>query len=165
MSESDPLNAQLFSARLSPHRSLSQAHFRVLLMAFCACAFVSSLPFLILGAWPVAGFMGLDVALFYWAFRANYRSARAYEDVVVTPLALSVAKVSEEGARREWSWHPAWVRLERRTHEEYGVERLSLVSRGSALEIAGFLGPDAKALFADRLAGALAQARKGPRFS
>ncbi len=165
MSQSDPLNAQLFAARLTPHRSLSRSHFRVLLMVFCACAFVSSLPFLILGAWPVAGFMGLDVVLFYWAFHANYRAARAYEDVVVTPLALSVAKVSEAGARREWSWHPAWVRLERQSHEEYGLERLSVVSRGAATEIGGFLGPDAKARFADSLAGALAQARKGPRFS
>ena len=56
-------------------------------------------------------------------------------------------------------------RLERQEHEEYGVERLSLVSRGRALEVASFLGPDAKARFAESLSGALAQARKGPRFS
>ena len=32
--------------------------------------------FVSLGAWPVCGFFGLDVALVYLAFRLSYRSAR-----------------------------------------------------------------------------------------
>ena len=28
--------------------------------------------FYVLGAWPVVGFMGLDVALVWWAFRKNF---------------------------------------------------------------------------------------------
>ena len=165
MTQPDPCDAQLFAARLVPHRSLGQSHFRVLMMVFACAAFVSALPFVLLGAWPVMGFMGLDVALLYFAFRANYRAARAYEEVRVTPLELSVAKVTQHGQRSEFFCHPAWVRLERQEHEEYGVERVSLVSRGRALEVASFLGPDAKARFAESLSGALAQARKGPRFS
>lgn len=165
LNESDPCHAQIFAARLAPHRSLTQRNFRVLLMIFAGAAFFTSLPFLILGAWPVAGFMGLDVLIFYLAFRANFRSARAYEDVLVTPLDLSVAKVSARGERREYHAHPAWVRLEKQEHEEYGVERVALVSRGQALEVGGFLGPEAKAALARRLSAALAEARRGPRFS
>jgi uncharacterized membrane protein len=165
LAQIDPCNTQIFATRLAPHRSLNERNYRLLLMVFCGVAFVTTLPFLFLGAWPVVGFMGLDVLAFYIAFRLNYRAARAYEDVVVTPLELSIAKVSAKGERREFRAHPAWVRLEKQEHEEYGVERVSLVSRGSSLEVASFLGPDAKAHFADRLSWALAQARRGPRFS
>ena len=97
--------------------------------------------FLIAGAWPVFGFFGLDVLLIYWAFRLNYRHAGAYEEVTVTPSALTVRKVSHRGRVREWVLNPLWVRLDSDVHEEFGIERLLLVSRGKQLAIASFLGP------------------------
>ena len=69
--------------------------------------------FLLAGAWPVFGFFGLDVLLVYWAFRLNYRSAKAYEQVTVTPSELTVRKVSHHGRVSEWTLNPLWVRLER----------------------------------------------------
>jgi uncharacterized membrane protein len=160
-----PADQPLLVMRLRPHRSLSRRNFHLLMMVFGLASFVSSMPFVIAGAWPVAGFMGLDVALFYWAFRANFRAARAYEDVRLTPIELLLAKVSPKGRRAEWRFHPAWVRLLREEHEEYGVQRLALESRGRSVEVAGFLGPREKADFATELSAALAQARRGPRFS
>jgi uncharacterized membrane protein len=118
--------------------------------------------FLIAGAWPVFGFCGLEVLLVYWAFRANYRSARAYEEVTITPSELTVRKVSHHGRVREWTLNPLWVRLHRDVHAEYGVERLFLVSHGRRLGIAGFLGPQEKESFADALAAALGEAKRGP---
>jgi len=156
---------RLFAARLKPHRSLSRRNFHLLLITFLAANVFSSVPFIILGAWPVAGFMGLDVALLYLAFRANFRAARAYEDVFLTPFELFIAKVSAKGQRAEWRFNPAFVRLEREEHEEFGTQRLALVSRGKSVEVAGFLGPSEKADFARALALALAEARRGPRFS
>ena len=161
----EPYDELIFKQRITPHRSLDGRSFRILLMVFCACCFVSSLPFLILGAWPVVGFMGLDVLLFYWAFRVNFRDARGFEDVSLTPIELSIARVDPKGARQEWHFSPSFVRLERQEHEEFGVTRLDLVSRGERLELASQLGPQAKAEFARRLTGALAEARRGPRFS
>ncbi len=162
---SDPWNAQIFAARIRPHRSLSQQNYRLLLIVFSGAAFFTALPFLFLGAWPVVGFMGLDVLLFWWAFRVNFRDARAYEDVSVTPLELKLAKVSPRGERREWSWNPFWVRLQRDEDEDYGVTRIALVSRDREVEVAGFLGPAARAEFASGLSRALAEAKRGPRFS
>ncbi len=161
----DPTDQRLLDVRLVPHRSLTPAHFRVLMGVFTMVGTVSSLPFIVMGAWPVAGFLGLDVLILYAAFRANFRAARAYEDVVVTPVELLIAKVSARGVRREFRFHPAWVRLNREEHEEFGVQRLSLRSRGRSVEVAGFLGPDAKAEFASGLSDALNEARRGPRFS
>lgn len=165
MDANDPVERRIFATRLVPHRSLTRRNFHLLLMVFAGASFFSSLPFVVCGAWPVAGFMGLDILLFYLAFRANFRAARAYEDVQVTPLELQIAKVSPRGVRAEWRFHPSWVRLHKEEHEEFGVQRLELVSRGQSIEVGKFLGPDEKAKFAASLSQALAEARRGPRYS
>lgn len=158
-------DAALFAARLQPHRSLKQRNFRLLMLAVVAANVATSLPFIVLGAWPVAGFAGLDVALVFFAFSASYRAARAYEDVSVTNFELLVAKVSARGQRAEWRFNPAFVRLEREEDEEFGTLRLALVSRGESVEVAAFLGPGEKADFASALGRALAKARRGRRYS
>ncbi len=161
----DPGARRLLDVRLTPHRSLTTRNVRLVMVLFSLVGTVSSIPFIIMGAWPVAGFMGLDVVLLYLAFQANFRAARAYEHVVVTPLELLLAKVNARGLRREFRFHPAWVRLNREEHVEFGIQRLSLRSRGCSVEVAGFLGPDAKAAFATGLTLALSEARRGPRYS
>ena len=124
-------------------------------------SFIAGIAFLLMGAWPVFGFFGLDVLLLYWAFRLNYRHARAYEEVKVTPSALTLRKVSHRGRAREWVLNPLWVRLDKVVHEEFGIERLSLVSRGKEVAIASFLGPEEKASFAKALGHALAKPSAG----
>jgi uncharacterized membrane protein len=161
----DPCDELIFRTRITPHRSLDARRVRLLLLIFAGCCAASSIPFVVLGAWPVAGFLGLDVLLLFVAFRLNVRSARAYEDVAVTPVELSVERVSPTGKRRAWRFSPGFVRLEREEMEDYGVTRLDLVSRGRRVEVAAALGPQARADFARDLALALAQARRGPRFS
>ena len=100
--------------------------------------------------------------LIYWAFRANYRAADAYEEVTVTPSELRVKKVTHKGKVAEWSLNPLWTRLERETHEDFGLMRLFLVSRGRKLAIAGFLGPAEKESFAAALSAAIGEAKRGP---
>ncbi len=165
MPQTGAFDTQIFSARLVPHRSLQRGHFHLLLMFFCAAMFFISIPFFVLGAWPVLGFMGLDVLGFWWAFRVNYRDARAHEDIRLTHAELSVDKVSARGQRSQWRFNPAWVRIEKQEHEEYGLEKLWLVFRDRSVELASFLGPAAKADFARDFALALSEAKKGPRFS
>jgi uncharacterized membrane protein len=152
----------IFSAVLTPHRSLSPAGFLIFMLVLGGLSFVSGMVFLLHGAWPIFGFFGLDVLLVYWAFRVNYRTARAYEVVTVTASELKLRKVSHHGRISEWTLNPLWVRLDRDEHEEYGIERLYLVSRGRRLPIAGFLGPDEKASFAHALSAALGEAKRGP---
>ncbi len=153
---------QIFSAVITPHRSLGRTGFLVLMLCVGAISFVCGLLFLVLGAWPVFGFFGLDVLLIYWAFRANFRAARAYEEVTVTASELTVRQVCHRGRVREWTLNPLWVRLDRIVHEEFGIERLFLVSHGRQLPIAAFLGPDEKASFARALSNALGEAKRGP---
>lgn len=159
--DNDDLEPTIFSAVLTPHRSLGSVGFLVVMAVFGGVSFISGMAFLLIGAWPVFGFFGLDVLLLYWAFRINYRRAAAYEQVTVTPTALKVRKVSHRGRVREWVLNPLWVRLDKVAHEEFGIERLFLVARGKQLVIANFLGPDEKASFARELGCALGEAKRG----
>ena len=152
----------LFSAMLAPHRSLSGAGFLAMMLLMGGISFAAGIAFVIVGAWPVVGFLGFDVLLVYWAFRANYRSAAAYEQVTMTPSALTVRKVSQRGEVAEWTLNPVWVRLQRDAHEEFGIERLFLVSHGRRLPVGAFLGSTEKATLASALAAALGEARRGP---
>jgi uncharacterized membrane protein len=155
------LETTIFSALLTPHRSLSHVGFLIVITAYGTISFIAGIAFLLMGAWPVCGFFGLDAALLYWAFKLNYRHAAAYEEVTVTPGVLKVRKVSHRGAVREWVLNPLWVKLDKVAHEEFGIERLLLVSRGQELVIANFLGPKEKASFAKALGNAIAEAKRG----
>jgi uncharacterized membrane protein len=152
----------IFSAVLTPHRSLNRRGFLIVMLALGSVSFVAGLVFFIAGAWPVFGFFGLDVLLVYIAFRLNYRAARAYEEVTVTASQLTVRKVSAAGKVREWTLNPLWVRLEQHVHDHFGLERLWLVSHGRQLPIATFLGAEEKESFAQALAAALGEAKRGP---
>src|SRR5260221_8693674 len=149
----------LFEARLSPHRSLSSAGFAIVMGVLGVISFVVGVSFLMMGAWPVFGFFGLDVALVWLAFRVNYRDARAYEDIRVTPSVLSVRQVSAKGATRETHFNPRWVRLEKTEDELYGVTRVALLSRGILLVVGAFLPPLFKSELAQHLGAAVAAAQ------
>ena len=154
----------IYRATLWPHRSLTRGQARGIVIGVGCATSALSVPFFVMGAWPVVGFLGLDVLAIWLAFRLSFRAARAHEDLEVTPLDLVVRKVSAAGRQREWRFNPLWVRLERREHEEFGLLRLLLASRGKHVEIGNFLGPDARADVARDLSRALAEARRGPRF-
>jgi len=151
----------LFSALLTPHRSLNRTGF-VLVMAFLSViSFATGLAFLIMGAWPVLGFLGLDVLAIYWAFKVNFRRAKASEEIWVTPSELRLRRISHRGHVMEWKLNPLWVRVDQIAHEEFGIEKLYLVSQGRRVSVGSFLGADEKASFYNALNEGLAAARRG----
>ena len=152
----------LFSATITPHRSLGRKGFIAVMCAIGGISFIAGMIFLIAGAWPVMGIFGLDVLLVYWAFRANYRAARAYEIVTVTASELVVRRVSQDGGITEMIFNPLWVKLERESDPEFNAGKLHVVSRGRKFAIAGYLSPKEKDAFASALQAALHEARRGP---
>jgi uncharacterized membrane protein len=119
----------------------------------------------VLGAWPVFGFFGLDMLAVYLAFKINFRRARACEEIWVTPSELRVRRVSHRGHAVEFVLNPLWVRLNKVARDEFGIEKLYLVSRGNTVSIGSFLSPDEKASFANALMEALHAARRGPSYN
>jgi uncharacterized membrane protein len=163
----DPALAEplLFSALLTPHRSLNRLGFLVLMTFLSLVSFAAGIAFLLMGAWPVFGFFGLDVLAIYWAFRINFRRAAATEEISVTLSELRVRRVNHRGLVAEWVLNPLWVQLDRKVHAEFGIEKLYLVSKGRRVSIANFLGPDEKDSFAKALLAALQAAKRGPAYN
>jgi uncharacterized membrane protein len=156
---------KLFSALLTPHRSLNRTGFLVLMGFLSVVSFATGIAFLLMGAWPVFGFLGLDILVIYWAFRVNFRRAAATEEITVTPSELRVRRVSHRGHVAEWVLNPLWVQLDQKIHAEFGIERLYLVSRGRRVSIGNFLGADEKASFAKALLAALQTAKRGVTYN
>ncbi|MFV3127400.1 DUF2244 domain-containing protein [Niveispirillum sp. KHB5.9] len=142
----------LFRAVIHPHRSLSPAGFRRLIWAVAAISLGAGLGFFLSGAWPVIGFMGVDVALLWWAFKASYRSGHARETVELTDRALIVERVDPANRRQSWTLQPAWLRVH--LDERPGAQ-VTLSSHGRQLVVGTYLSPDEKRGFASALREAL----------
>ena len=163
----DPGDAEpvLFSALLTPHRSLNRTGFVLVMTFLSVISFATGIAFLIMGAWPVVGFLGLDVLAIYIAFKINFRRARAREEITVTASELRLRRISHRGHVMEWVLNPLWVQLDQISHEEFGIERLYLVSSGRRVSVGSFLGPEEKASFASALRAGLAAARRGVTYN
>ena len=130
----------------------------VLMAAICCVSFGTGLLFFMLGAWPVIGFMGLDVLLIYVAFKLNFRALRLYETVDLTPEVLTVTRVKPSGREQVWSFNPYWVRL--KLDSRVGrTSELSLSSHGDRLVFASFLTDTEREDFAEALGAALTEAK------
>lgn len=156
----------LFKAMIRPNRSLGAEARRLVITLVALAGIISSIPFMVIGAWPVAGYFGLDVLLLFIAFRVNQNRAREIEEVTVTPVQLHVRRLSHRGEAQEWRFNPAWVRIERgREDQEYGLLGLSVVSGATRVSVARHLSPLERLEFARAFEASLMQAKRGPQFA
>jgi uncharacterized membrane protein len=138
---------------------------RVLLMILAVVASFNiafALSFILRGAWPIAPFMGLDVVLLAWAFRASSVAAKRFEQVTLTPSLLRVEQHPAKGRVTESDFNPYWVRVDLQWPTEF-TNRLFLRSHGRELQLGAFLAPQVRESFAQALKSALFQA-KNPNF-
>lgn len=149
---------------LHPHRSLSPRGFLILMSGISIVSFIAGVAFWLIGAWPVMGFFGLDVLLVYWAFKANYRSGRAYEVVDVTPALLTLTRVSAKGRSETIEINPYWARVQLATDHPDGRTSLRIVAQGRAWLLGQFLNDDERTEFAEALREALQRARLAAQF-
>jgi uncharacterized membrane protein len=153
-----PLGRLFFECVLSPHRSLPSRGFRLLMVILGMISLGVGIGFVSIGAWPVIGFFGLDVALVYLAFRLNYRSARQNETIRLADDAFTVERVSVRGECRRWRFQPFWLRviLEERPDSS---NRLLVASHGRRLAIGDCVSPTVRRELAAALREALARWR------
>lgn len=151
-----------FHAVLRPHRSLGPTGFLVFMCGVSGISFVTGAVFFLMGAWPVLGFLGLDVLLIYIAFRLNYRSGRLHETVELSRADLTVTRIYPSGRRERFDFNPYWVRV-RLAEGKDGRTDLRLHVHGKELSFGRFLTDDERREFAKALSGALIEARGGIR--
>lgn len=153
-----PSRRLYFDATLTPYRSLPPAGFYILMGAVGGVSLSMGILFLMVGAWPIFGFFGLDVALLYFAFRLNYRSALARETLRLDDAELEVQRISPAGHIRRWSFQPTWLKVLHDDASDY-PSPLVLASHGRSLEIGSFLNQPERSEVAKALTAALARRR------
>lgn len=151
-----------FRAVLTPHRSLSPRGFLAVMIVLGVLSFITGMIFLAAGAWPVVGFLGLDVLLVYAAFRLNDRSGRRYETLHITSDRLVLTRVHPSGRQESHECNPYWARVNLREWPN-GRTALSVVSRGTELAFGAFLTDEERRDLASVVRAALLEARGGMR--
>jgi uncharacterized membrane protein len=149
-------NPNCWRATLTPHRSLSRQGVVAVMAAVVTINLAGAIVFALIGAWPVTGFIGLDVALVWWAFRANFAAARQAERIEITEHELVVKHLAEGRSHRERRFIRQWVRVELEEDREL-IGRLFLASHGLRTEIGRFLAPAERRELAQELKSALAR--------
>jgi uncharacterized membrane protein len=150
----------IFAARLTPHRSLTPRGRQVLIVCVAIGAAIPGLVFYSLGAWPIVGFMGLDVAAVYLALRWSMRDAGRFEEVTLWPNRLQVRRVSASGREATSQYDPHEVRLIVERDFDERTTGLNLKTRDGRIEIGSFLAAAERASFAQVFGRALRQARR-----
>ncbi len=113
-----------------------------------------------MGAWPIVGFMGLDIALLYWALTRSKRGEKAYEEVGLWPDAIRIRKVDMKGRAKEFDFNPFWARLVTTLNADDDVESLHLVVKKQRIALGEFLNPADKTSFARTFGQELSRAKR-----
>lgn len=145
---------------LRPHRSLSPTGFWAIMAILAVWSFAGGIVFLSIGAWPVLGFVVIDVALVWFAFRASYGS-RQHERLLLAGGILTIERVDRRGVRARHEFPSYWLRVSLEELNE-GTNRLVLSSHGRHLSVGSFLSPGERAEIASQLSEALARSKATP---
>ncbi|MBI06861.1 MAG: hypothetical protein CMM54_07775 [Rhodospirillaceae bacterium] len=143
-----------FDAVLEPHRALSRSGFVTVILIVGAISLAVGIFFLIKGAWPVFGFLGLDIFLLWLAIKLNTRTLKIVERIQVKVDEVRVTRETTRNAR-SWSFNPYWLNVTlQETAQGKGEIRLS--SHGFSLGLGAFLMPRERREVADALKQVLA---------
>jgi len=148
----------LFEAHLLPNRSLGPFGMALVLGGVSAVSFGAGVAFFLAGAWPVLGFLGVDVALLALAFHIHQKRQRAYERLTLTRETLVYEQVTWHGLRRCWTFPSFWVRLDMAEDAPQGP-LLRLSSHGLSALVGRSLSEEDRMDLASQLRDALAKAK------
>jgi uncharacterized membrane protein len=159
--ESQTPERPVFEALLYPHRSLGRKGYVILLAGTAAIIGLYGLVFLILGAWPIFGFLGGEWLLFWFLFRKHHRGDDRAERIRLYADHLLVERFDRRGGRTVARLQPYWLNviLER---AEAPDSALYLRSHGRSIEVGAFLSPQERRDLATELRAVLHRHRSSP---
>lgn len=154
---------------LSPHRSLAPKGFATLMLLIAGISFVTGMMFVLAGAWPVIGFLGLDVLLIWLAFRLNYRAGAHREWILLTDTGDLVVRRHQTRGNKvpsEWRIPAYWARADLETGPK-GSKHLYVGNSRQRLRVGAFMGERELSALCDALNDALRIGREpgGPATS
>jgi uncharacterized membrane protein len=149
----------LFAAELTPNRSLSARGGWIVLGLVALLAALPALAFLSMGAWPIVGFMGLDVLAIAIALYVAMRRGKRREQITVWADQLEWTATDAKGAKTLRRFNPKTVRLLLDRDADEKTVALRLRQGKDELEVGAFLKTDEKSSFSKALGTALRRAR------
>ena len=160
----DPKPRWLEQITIWPHRSLSSKGFGILMGVLTGFLFLIGLGFFLAGAWPVIGFLGLELLVVWGAFKLNYRAARHRETIHTTTEELMVESQTPAGKRAQKSFPIGWLRVSLSPSgspviKSRDQQKIILSSHGEQAEIGKYLHPAEKAELSSELSAMIHRAR------
>ena len=153
------LGQTYMDAVITPHRSLSERGFIILIAVVTLCNCVSSAVFVYMGATLVPFFMAFDVLAVIVAFVVSFAAARQIERVQVTAREVVVTHETPKWRRVVWESPTAFTRVAVETEDDRAIDvRLALSGRDVA--VAQALSPRERGEFAKALEQAIWEARR-----
>lgn len=146
-------------AVLEPPRSLTTRGLNRVMLILGAFSAVFSLGFLLVGAWPVVGFLGAEILVLWLVFQWSFRAQTARTYVRVTADEVDVRKVDGWGRERRASMASHFARVEF-DRTATGPNALRLATSRTAYPLGEFLTPHERETFARRLMQAISDARR-----
>jgi uncharacterized membrane protein len=159
MVQSQMMGQTYMDAVITPHRSLSERGFIVLISVVTLANCCSAAVFVHMGAVFVPLFLGIDVIAVLVAFTVSYRQARRVERVTITAREVVVTHEAPTWKRVVWESPTAFTRVtvDRDEDQTFGL-RLALSGREVA--VAQALSPRERGEFAKALQQAISEARR-----
>ena len=151
-----------------PHRSLSKKGFAIVMAALGVLAFSIGLGFFLMGAWPVIGFLGLELLVVWGAFKLNYRAAQRRQTVTADSQIFEVENTYPNGTTESQKLPTAWARLRVTPSEAPDTstriqQKITVASHGVHVPIGEFLHPAETGKLAREVQGMLDQAQAANR--
>ncbi|MDB5451349.1 MAG: hypothetical protein JWQ52_2477 [Phenylobacterium sp.] len=145
-------------AVITPHRSLSERGFIVLIAIVTLANCASAAVFIAMGATFVPIFLGVDLLAVFVAFMVSFQAAKRIERVQVTARDIRITHETPKWSRLVWESPTAFTKVAVETDEERAVE-LKLSLSGREVSVAAALSPGERAVFAQALERAIREAR------
>jgi uncharacterized membrane protein len=146
-------------AVITPHRSLSERGFVVLISVVTLANVASAAVFLAMGATLVPIFLGLDLLAVFVAFLVSFQAAKNVERVQVTAREVRVVRETPRETVVVWESPTAFTRVWVEREQDRLVE-LKLALSGRELPVAAALSPRERDEFAQALERAIWEARR-----
>ena len=124
------------------------------MLVVCFIFFSVGIFFWHIGAWPVFGFLGLDVFLLYYAFRINYKSGEIFETIKLIKQNLLITRNFPSGKKQTWNLEPYWTKVEilnPATHQH----NLIIKSKNKVVSLGSFLNYNDKKILLKKIESAL----------
>jgi uncharacterized membrane protein len=143
---------------LRPNSSLGQAQYLGVVALFGLLSAMVGGACIAFGAWPVAGFLALELALVTFALRRSMAAAQELEMIVIDADRLVWTSIRPTCATRRLEFARRFVRVSLNIDRQRDlVGALTLQSAGRSHEIGRFLGGEERRAFAAALRAALAR--------